>query len=166
MSDPLDPTRMAVMPVSVPHQDKILVRHRDFFVAVVGVRAYPQAVMFQLLIKARFADGAQPDLDFGFKRLLEPGGFDFGAETRGTDGNWSPAPLNFAGGGGGGGAGRGEPDGVGNYEFTWWVPFSGDDLGLRLWCAWRQRNIPRSDAELDMDQILAASRVSKPVWPT
>jgi hypothetical protein len=152
------------MPVSVPHQDRVLVRQRDFFTAVTGVRAYPQAVMFQLLIKARFSDGAQPDLAFQFKRLLGPGGFDFGAEARDAAGDWRRADANFAGGGGGGGAGRGEPADVGNYEFQWWVPFTGEDQGLRLWCAWHERGVPRSEVELDMNQLHAAARASQPAF--
>ena len=161
MSDPLDPTVMAAMPVTVPHQDRVLVRHADAFVAVTGARAYPQSVMFQMLIKVRSLVGEQPNIAFGFPRLHKPGNLEFGAEALGTDRAWRPAPANFAGGGGGG-----DPaSGVGNYEFKWWLPLTTEQQGLRLWCQWPERGITRATAELDLEPILNASRESQPAWP-
>ena len=151
---------MAVVPVTVPGQDRVLVRHDDVVVAVVGVRAYPQAVMFQLLIKTRFAGDEHPELAFRLPRELRAGNFEFGADLCDADGQWRATEVKFAGGGGGG-----EADGMGSYEFKWWVPLSDTDRGLRLWCAWGKRGVPRSIAELDLDLVLAASRASESVWP-
>ncbi|HWG23006.1 hypothetical protein [Actinospica sp.] len=157
-----NPERLAAMPVTASDQDRVLVRHRDVGVAVVGVRAFPQAVMFQLLVKAWFAGDEQPNLAFGMPHLLRPGNFEFGAEHRDATGQWQPTVAHFAGGGGGGGA---EPEGIWSYEFKWWVALAGDDLGLRLWCVWEERGVvPRSIAEFDMDRLLAASRASQPMW--
>ncbi len=162
MIDTANPQRLAVMPVSVADQDRVLTRHRNLFAAVAGVRAYPQAVVFQLLVKARSIGGEQLNLAFGLPHLLGPGDFEFGAETRDPAGAWKPATVHFAGGGGGGD----EPGGESHFEFTWWVPLSADDRGLRLWCAWQAAGVPRSVAELDLDRILTASRASQPAWPS
>lgn len=153
-----DPTRLWAIPVSVPDQDRVLLRRQDFFVAAVGVRAYPQAVMLQLLVKARFADGEVLDLA---PYPIRPGKFEFGADLRDAVGVWQQTSAQFAGGGGGNDSGGG-----GHYEFKWWVPVSDDSRGLRLWCAWEERDIPRSTAELDLDRILTAARASRPAWPT
>jgi hypothetical protein len=165
MTNQADPDRLAAIPVTVADQDRVLVRHRDIVVAVAGVRAFPQAVMFQLLIKTRFADGGSadfsPNLVFGLSHLLRPGNFEFGAELRGSAGDWQPTEVHFAGGGGGGEA---EPGSLGSYEFKWWVPLSAHDRGLRLWCVWEECGIAKSTAELDVDRILTASRASQPQW--
>lgn len=151
---------MPVMPVSVPDQDRVLVRHTDVFVGVTGVRAYPEAVMFQLLVKARFPGGENPNFAFGLPHLLGPGDFEFGAESRDAAGEWRAAPVHFDGGGGGG-----DPDGgEGSFEFRWWVPLPGDSRGLKLWCAWEARGVARAEVELDADRITAASRRCQPVW--
>jgi hypothetical protein len=161
MGEPADPQRTAVMPVSVADQDRILVRHRDLFVGVTAVRAYPQAVMLQLLVKTRSIDQTRLRLAFGLPHLLSPGDLDFGADLRDAAGHWHPTTVNFAGGGGG----TDEPDGEGHYEFAWWVSLSADDRGLRLWCAWPAVGVARGEAELDLDLIAAASRACRPVWP-
>lgn len=156
MSALSDPTRLSAIPVSVPDQDRVLVRRRDFLVAAVGVRAYPQAVMLQLLIKTRFADGEILDLA---PYPIRPGKFEFGADLRDAAGVWQQASAQFAGGGGG------DDSAGGHYEFKWWVPVSDHDRGLRLWCAWEERHIPRSTAELDLDRILTAAHASQSAWP-
>jgi hypothetical protein len=132
------------------------------FIALVGARAYPEAIMFQLLIKTRFPGGENPNLAFGLPHLLEPGDFELGAEQRDPTGEWRTATANFDGGGGGG-----EPDaGEGNFEFRWWVPVPTGSQGLRLWCRWEARGVGKSAAELDVDAIVSASQRCLPVWST
>ena len=160
--DQTDPSTLAVHPVSVADQDRVLVRRDDIFVAVVAVRVYPQAVMFQQLIKAHFTDDEQPNLAFGMPHLLQPGNFEFGAELRDAAGAWHPTTAHFGGGGGGEYA---RADTESHYEFKWWLPLSVDDRGLRLWCAWEERGVPKTEAELDIDRIHAAARASQPIWP-
>ena len=162
MSETADPQRLAVMPVSVADQDRVLIRHRKVFVAVAGVRAYPQAVVLQLLVKTRSIGEEQLNFAFSLPHLLGPGDLEFGAEARDAAGDWQPTTVNFAGGGGG----SDEPGGESHHEFTWWVPLCADDRGLRLWCAWEAAGVPRSVAELDLERITAASRASQPAWPS
>jgi hypothetical protein len=152
---------MAVMPVSVPDQDRILIRHPDVFVGVTGVRAYPEAIMLQLLIKTRFPGSEQPNLAFELPHLLGPGDFEFGAELRDTTGAWRPTTVHFAGGGGGG-----EPGGEGNFEFTFWVPLPDGTQGLKLWCSWGAHGVAKTGAQLDVDRITDASLKSRSVWST
>lgn len=135
-----------------------MVQRGAVFVAVVGVRAYPQAVVLQLLIKTRFPDGRI--LDFA-PYTRRPGKFEFGAELRDPIGLWQPATAHFAGGDGGEGLESGTG---GNYEFKWWVPFSGTDRGIRLWCVWQELDIPKSTAELDFEHVLIAACGSRPIW--
>ena len=105
--------------------------------------------------------GDQPNISFGFPRLHKPGNCEFGAEAREADGPWQATPANFTGGGGGG-----DPTtGLGNYDFTWWVPLSAGLQGLRLWCEWPERGIARSTVELDVERIMTASREAQPAWP-
>jgi hypothetical protein len=161
MTDQADPDRLAPVPVTVADQDRVLVRHRNIVVAVAGVRAFPQAVMFQLLVKTRFADDKPPNSAFGFAQLLQPGNFEFGADRRGPAGDWQQAEVYFAGGGGGIDAG---PESLGHYEFKWWVALSAQDRGLRLWCLWEEQGLAKSITELDVDRILTACRASRPQW--
>ena len=44
MSDPFASTVLAVMPVTLPHPDRVLMLH-NAFIAITGARAYPQSVM-------------------------------------------------------------------------------------------------------------------------
>ncbi len=160
-TDQTAPERSAFMPVSVPDQDRILVRKQNVFVAVVGVRAYPHAIMFQLLVKVRRLNEDQQPLNIApdLAHLLMPGDFDFGADVRDPTGVWHPTKVHFAGGGGGT-----DPADESHYEYKWWIQLSAEDRGLRLWCSWEAGGVPRSEAELDINRLRTASHASHPAW--
>jgi hypothetical protein len=162
MTDQTEPPRMAVIPVSVPGQDRILVRQPNIFIGVVGALAYPEAIMARLLIKARlYSADEEPNINFRMPQLSRPGDFELGADLRDETGAWSPTEVGSAGGGGGG-----YPDGERHYELGFWVALSAGTQGLELWCSWEERGVAKTAAKLDVDRIRAAALRCQPAWPT
>jgi hypothetical protein len=145
----------------------LIARTERVAVAVAGIRGFTTGFAFDLVTLSRDEDEQLDPFLFGPPHHRgAAGGLRFGIEfsdgRRATGGDMPPTPADpgdgpvLHGGGGGGGGGRWRID-----QWVWPLPPPGP---VAFVCDWEEAGVPLSRAELDAEEILAASRRAQVVY--
>ncbi|WP_203819531.1 hypothetical protein [Paractinoplanes ferrugineus] len=149
---------VSTLPVSVPEADRVLLVGENAHVAAIAFRALPGAVVFQLLVKVRGADGQPPNpppnIAFAdLPELIEPGDLSVGARVTDRQGGTTNLPVYASGGGG-----------DGSYEYIAWLALPAASTTLHLTASWPDQDLPQRDVRLDLDAIHDAARRATRIW--
>jgi hypothetical protein len=156
----IPPFTLAVcaLPVSVPESDRVILAGEHAHVAAIAFRALPGAVIFQLLIKVKGADGKPPypppNIAFAdMPDLIGPGDLTIVARVTDSEGGTGDLPVYASGGGG-----------DGSFEYVAWFPLPPSSVTLHLTAAWPDQGLPDRSVSLDLDRIRAAADRATQIW--